>query len=540
MHDSFAGLSASRIDRLLQHMLMSQKVGQTLMIGFEGLSVTAELRDMIEHYHIGGVILFARNIASPNQVAKLTADLQALARESGLAPLLIAIDQEGGRVARLTEQTGFVEFPSAMAVAATNDVRNAGRIAQALAVELRAVGINVDFAPVLDVNNNPSNPVIGTRSFGCDPRRVAACGVAFIEAMQAEGVLSFGKHFPGYGDISVDPHLALPTIPHDLSHLEAMEFIPFRAAMTAHVAGIMSAHAIFPALDPTPGRPATISLAVLTGLLRDTMVYKGLLVTDSLEMGALVEAGYTPPHAALAACMAGSDILLFNKGHDDHRQAFELILDRAQHSQHASKRVQDAARRILLAKASLGLFDATPSIAPALVGTADRRILSRTIAAESITLLRDEAGMLPLSGNPRPYILIPGIASLGQLMNATDVPIHMRPTDHDLRSAMELAEKKHPLVVGVVNLADNPEQATLVNTLLEKGASVVLVALRDPYDLLAFPNAPTMLATYGAPPPTLAALADVLTGKVRPQGRLPVELPGLFALGAGMQGFPSQ
>jgi beta-N-acetylhexosaminidase len=532
--------SALRIDMQLRRMPMSQKVGQTLMIGFEGLLVTAELRDIIEQCHVGGVILFARNIASPNQVAELTTELQEIARANGLAPLLIAIDQEGGRVARLTEQTGFVEFPSAMAVGATGDIQNARLVAQALAAELRAVGVNVDFAPVLDVNNNPSNPVIGTRSFGCDPGRVAAFGVAFIEAMQAEGVLAFGKHFPGHGDISVDPHVALPTIPHDLSHLEAMEFLPFRSAMAAQVAGIMSAHAMFPALDPTPGRPATLSPAVLTGLLRDTMGYSGLLATDSLEMGALAEVGYTPPRAALAAFIAGADVLLFNKGHDDHRQAFELIADHVRRSEHASKQLEDVARRILLAKVRLGLFDTTPRTEPGLVGAADRRILARAIASQSITLLRDEAGVLPLSGNPQPYVLIPGMASLGQLTDATVVPIDTRPTDENLRTAMELAESKHPLVVGVANLAANPEQAMLVNALLASGAPVVLVALRDPYDLLSFPNAPTMLATYGAPPPTLVALGEVLTGKVPPQGRLPVTLPGLFALDDGIQGFPSQ
>lgn len=533
--------SVVRVDMLLAQMPVAQKVGQTLMIGFEGLTLTPELRDMIEHYHVGGVILFDRNVASPEQVAQLTTDLQRVARESGNLPLLIAIDQEGGRVARLTEQAGFVEFPSAMAVAATGDLRNVRRVAQALAIELRAVGINVDFAPVLDVNNNPANPVIGTRSFGCDPRHVAALGVGFIEAMQAEGVLAFGKHFPGHGDTGVDPHFALPTITHDLIHLEAIEFVPFRPAIAAQVAGIMSAHVIFPALDPTPGRPATLSPAVLTGLLRDRMGYDGLLVTDSLEMGALVEAGYAPPQAALAAFIAGADVLLFNKGHDDHRQAFELILDEVQRSECMSKRLEAAARRILLAKARLGLFDSMPHAVPALVGTADQRLLASTIASESITLLRDDACLLPLSSNSRPYVFeIPGITGLGDLMDATPVLIHTHPTDHDLRVAIALAEKRQPLVVGVAGLSDNPEQAKLVNALLESGAPVVLVALRDPYDLLAFPNALTMLATYSVPPPTLAALAEVLTGKVRPQGRLPVELPGLFALGDGLQDFSTQ
>jgi beta-N-acetylhexosaminidase len=541
MLNQVTALSVSRANMLLSQMPIAQKTGQTLMIGFEGLTLTPELREMIERYHIGGVILFERNIASPDQVAQLTTDLQRVARESGKPPLLIGIDQEGGRVVRLREQAGFVEFPSAMAVAATGDPCNARHVAQALAIELRAVGINVDFAPVLDVNNNPTNPVIGTRSFGCDPRYVAQYGVAFIEAMQAEGVLAFGKHFPGHGDTGVDPHFALPMIVHSLNQLESIEFVPFYAAFAAQVAGIVSAHVIFPALDPTPGRPATLSPAVLTGLLRDRMGYDGLLVTDSLEMGALVEAGYTPPQAALASFTAGADVLLFNKGHDDHRQAFKLILDEVQCSKRAAKRLEAATRRILLAKARLGLFDSVPHTVPTSVGTADRRSLASIVASESITLLRDDAYLLPLSDNPRPYVFeFPGITGLSDLMDAIPVLIHTHPTDEDLRIAMELTENRQPLVVGVAGVSDNPEQAKLVNALLASDAPVVLVALRDPYDLLSFPNAPTMLATYGVPPPTFAALAQVLTGKVRPQGRLPVELLGLFALGDGLQEFPTQ
>src|SRR5688572_21290287 len=280
---------------LLASMTTDQKVGQLMLIGFDGTVVNAELRRMITDYHIGGVILFARNVQSPEQVAHLTNELQNIALESGQPGLFVAIDQEGGRVARLTEDTGFTEFPSAMALTATGNPENARRMAAAMAAEMRAVGINVDFAPDLDVSNNPSNPVIGIRSFGSDPTRVAEYGIAFAQGLQENGILAFGKHFPGHGDTSIDSHIDLPLIPHDRARLDEVELIPFQAAIQADFAGIMSAHVTFPAIDPNPGIPATLSRAVLNGLLRDQLNFKGLIATDSLEMGALAQNGYPPP-----------------------------------------------------------------------------------------------------------------------------------------------------------------------------------------------------------------------------------------------------
>src|ERR1044071_9953850 len=194
---------------------LEQKIGQLMIVGFDDTQADSRLLEMVSRYHVGGVILFARNVHSPQQVAELTHKLQQTAIESGDPGLFIAIDQEGGRVARLTEETGFTEFPSAMAIGATSDHENAYRMAAAMAAEMHAVGINVDFAPDLDVNNNPSNPVIGTRSFSSDPNKVADFGAAFARGLQENGILAFGKHFPGHGDTGIDSHLALPLVPHD-------------------------------------------------------------------------------------------------------------------------------------------------------------------------------------------------------------------------------------------------------------------------------------------------------------------------------------
>jgi len=522
--------AAPDIEALLAHMTLEEKLGQVMVIGFDGLEPETELLEMIRTYHVGGVILFARNVDSPRQVAELTNALQRAALESGHPGLLISMDQEGGRVARLTENKGFTEFPGAMAIAATGDVENARRVAQALAAEMRAVGINTDFAPDLDVNNNPANPVIGIRSFGSDPARVAACGVAFLEGLQAEGVLAFGKHFPGHGDTGVDSHVELPLVPHDRARLEAVEFVPFKAAMAADVAGIMSAHVTFPAIDATPGLPATLSPKVLTGLLRDEMGYGGLLVTDSLEMGALAQSGYPVPLAAATALEAGADLLLFNRDHALHRAAFKEIRAWLQDGRIPEARLNEAVRRILQAKARFGLLqpalvDAT--VADAACGTAEAKTLSRAVAAQAITLVR--AGTppaLPLTPDAKLLVVeTPAADGLGRALNVPFIVVDEQPTREQRQSALSMARDGRPVILALADAARYPRQRELVEAFTETASPVIVVALRTPYDLAGMAEGPALLATYGLNPPLLEALLAVLRGEAEPQGQLPVELP---------------
>ncbi len=511
-------------------MSLEQRIGQTLMIGFDGTTLTSELRDAITQLHVGGVIIFERNVESPRQLAQLCADLQQLARERGLPGLFISIDQEGGGVARLRESKGFTEFPGAMAIAATGDAANARAVAQTMADELSALGINMNLAPDLDVNINPLNPIIGTRSFGSDPQRVAEFGVAFLEGLQARGVMAIGKHFPGHGDTGTDSHAALPTIPHARARLERVEFVPFRAAMGAPVAGIMSAHITFPAIDPTPALAATLSSRVLTNLLRAEMGFDGLVMTDSLEMGALVTSGYPVPQAAATALQAGADILLFNHGFALHRQAFDLIQQRVERGETPMARLDQAVLRILAAKQKYGLLT-PPTVdverVASRVGTAESKALSRRVASQSITLLRDDARLVPraLDATRSVFVVEAGNLGLGNALNATAVMnIAAQPNADVISAIVERGKEGRTVIVATSDAARNRAQVELVTALVKANVPTIVVAMRGPYDALELTAAPTILLTYGANPPSAKAAANVLLGKARAEGRLPVEI----------------
>ncbi len=516
------------VSKYLKNMTLEEKVGQLFVIGFDGPTFDAGLRQMIVEYGVGGIIFFARNVQSPEQAAELTNALQAAAKEGGHPGLLAAVDQEGGRVARLTEGTGFTEFPGGMAAGATGDPRTACRIAASMAEEMRAVGFNVDFAPDLDVNNNPDNPVIGLRSFSSDPQKVAAFGAEFIRGLQENGVMAFGKHFPGHGDTSVDSHVGLPVVPHGRERLEAVEFVPFRAAVQAGVAGMMSAHVTFPQIDPD-GLPGTLSPQVMTGLVREELGFQGLLATDSLEMGALGASGYPVPTAALQAFKAGADLLLFNRDHDLHKQAFRRVLEAVRGGEIPVERLDQSVERILSAKTRYGLMEPPQVDAHHLtqVRTAERVRMADECARAALTVVRAADGILPLKpGQPLLTLEVPGVNGLGERLGAQALSISDRPSRDEIAAALAAARGKTVLVT-TSDAKTNPAQIALVDALLAANVTLIVAAVRNPYDLMAFPQVQTYIATYGSNSPMLRALADMLLGRYLPTGSLPVDLPGL-------------
>ncbi len=294
---------------------LHKQIGQLVMVGFAGLDIPPELRSLARDFDLGGVILFKRNVEEPAQVAELVHELRQLGREQ---PPWIAVDQEGGRVARL--RAPFTEWPPMATLGRAGDRNVTRRFARALAEELRLVGISLDFAPVLDVHTNPANPVIGDRALGEKPEVVAEHGRAIIEALQDQGIAACGKHFPGHGDTGTDSHYTLPVVEHPPDRLREVEFVPFRAAIDARVASIMTAHVLVPALDEE--RPASLSRRVVHDMLREELRFDGLIISDDLEMRAVADQ-YTLERSSVLAVAAGCDAVLLC-GADQGRQAAAL------------------------------------------------------------------------------------------------------------------------------------------------------------------------------------------------------------------------
>jgi len=322
---------------------IGREIGQLLIGSLPGTTITPEIRTLAKEFSLGGVIFFSRNIEAPEQVAELSRDVQSLATE---LPLWVSVDQEGGRVARLKEP--FTRWPPMATLGRSGSVELAGRFGAALAAELRAVGITLDYAPVLDIHTNPKNPIIGDRALAEDAESVARLGVAIIHGLQENGVAACGKHFPGHGDTSVDSHLALPLVEHPPDRIRRVECVPFREAIRAGVAFIMTAHVLVPALDEE--KPATLSRRIVRGLLRDELGFQGVIVSDDLEMKAIA-ATYRVADAAVDAIAAGCDALLICSGDVEVQAgALEALVHAVEQDRIPFTQLEDSLLRLRRAK----------------------------------------------------------------------------------------------------------------------------------------------------------------------------------------------
>jgi beta-N-acetylhexosaminidase len=318
-------------------------IGQLLIGSFPGATIPPELRSLAREFQLGGVILFARNIEGPEQVAELSHDIQSLASET---PLWVSVDQEGGRVARL--RAPFTEWPPMAVLGRAGDVTLASRFAAALARELKVVGITLDYAPVLDILTNPKNPVIGDRALADDAAMVGKLGAAIVRGLQDNGVAACGKHFPGHGDTSADSHFELPLVEHPPDRIRRVESVPFREAIAANVAFIMTAHVLVPSIDEE--KPATLSRRIVYDLLRDELGFEGVILSDDLEMKAIA-ATYSVSDAAVQAIAAGCDALLICAGHVDVQvAALEALVHAVEDGQIPYKRLENALTRNRRAK----------------------------------------------------------------------------------------------------------------------------------------------------------------------------------------------
>src|SRR6267378_4947706 len=523
-------------------MSLERKVGQLMSVAFHGTKITSSLEAMIRDRGIGGVILYSENFTDATNLSKLIGDLDRIARDAKSLPLFIEMDQEGGPVIRISK--GATILPGQMALAATADPERSVRTAATIsASELRALGVNWNFAPVADVNDEPTNPIISNRSFSSDPARVSALVSAAIQAYAAAGFFCCAKHFPGHGSTTTDSHTGLPKIEVDRATLDRVEIPPFRAAIAADVPAIMSAHIVVPALDPTPELPVTLSRGVMTDLVRNTLGFQGIVVTDDLEMGALKNIGEAA--AGLRALQAGADYLLFRFDEAAQREGHRLITEAVRTGSLSMARLDESVRRVVDAKRRFGILDGRrDQSVPDLAANARTAV---ELARGATTLLRNR-GVLPLRG--RILVVSPtnadisffdGQPTLGSVVAAKradalseSLPLH--PSGSEIDRVVSASRAADVVVVGTTNLFAYPEQVEMVRA-LAKGKPVAVVALRGPYDILSVPEIAAYMCAYDAREPSLMAAAEVLLGERKPSGSLPAVIPGVFSIGAGLRDF---
>lgn len=495
-----------------------------LMLSFDGLTPPPAILDAITQGQIAAFCLFgAMNVASPASLRALTDALRAAARHGGQLPPLIGIDQEGGQLQAIT---GSTELPGNLALGATRSPELAYGAGVVLGRELRAMGLNLNFAPALDVNINPANPVIGTRAFGDNPALIAELGVAMIHGMQDQGIIATAKHFPGHGDTGVDTHFAAPILDHPADRIESVELPPFQAAIRAGVGAVMTGHIILSAYDPD--QPATLSRALLTDLLRGRFGFDGLILTDAMDMHAVARLGHA--NSVSMALAAGVDLVTLAHLPDQ----LGLLQQFAGRENPASiARIEAAQRRAALDPLPLDI-----------VRSREHQQIAQEIADRSITLVKD-IGRLPLRPDadaqiavitPEPVDLTPAdtsswtritLAEQVRAFHANTVGFQMprSASAHEITALLRAVESAEAVIVGTISADTDPGQAELVKALIRRGQQPVVVALRTPYDLIAFPQVDTYLCAYSIRTPSLKAAARVLFGQIEAQGVLPCVIP---------------
>jgi beta-N-acetylhexosaminidase len=524
-------------------LTLEQQIGQMLMVGFAGVTPTPQLVKLIQRYYVGNIVLFSRNVRDIQQLHELTTSLQEIARLAGQRyPLLIAIDQENGMVRRLGADA--TTFPGNMALGAVGDEQSACDVALAAGLELRALGVNLNLAPVVDVNNNPANPVIGVRSFGEDPQQVARLANAEIRGYHKAGVATCIKHFPGHGDTTTDSHLSMPIVPYEMERLERIELVPFKSGIAAGTDLVMTAHIYFPALMGSTHLPATLSPTVVRQLLREQLGFQGIIVTDCLEMNAVSET-VGVGRGAVLACQAGNDLILISHRYDRQLASLEALKAAVQAGDISPMQIRQSAGRILALKERLQSQALEQPVDLDLVGSPAHRRLSDTIYERSTTLVRDDKKLLPLhletnqrllvvythrdiwtqvedKGYPEDF-LVESLQKRHANTNAVRLTEHTTPAEYEeLYSAARLADV---ILMVTVNALLDEQQAKVMRNLLATGCPLIGLAPYSPYDLLAFPELGTYLVTYEYTRTAIAAAVRVLFGEIAPQGKLPVSLP---------------
>lgn len=520
---------------------LREKVGQLFVFGFHGFEASNEIKHLVETYGIGGTIYFTRNVKSAKQVHKLSRSLMDMAKAAGKPNMFVAIDQEGGMVARIVN--GVTLMPGNMALGAAGKAEGARATAAACGEELRLLGVNMNYAPCIDVNNNPDNPVINVRSYSDRSDVVCELGTAAVAGYQSARVAATVKHFPGHGDTAVDSHHALPVLMHGRERLDAIELAPFRAAIAAGTALIMTAHVCLPVLDPS-GKPSTLSKPVLTGLLREELGFNGIIVTDCLEMDA-IDQHYGTERGSVLDIRAGADMVLVSHTFSKQVAALEAVVAAVENGELSEERINESLARIMRLKQELAVDEPLLSweeVEPK-IGTEANKATARQWSEASATLVKNEGGLLPLQRSASTLVLWPDIkpVSVADEMLSGDGTLgdYLRERlDHVVERNMDSSDPladlesfKQIVIVTYDASKHTLEREIAVEVVKRAGDRAVAVSVRNPLDLKLFPTVKAYLAVYECRPLALETAAKVLTGELEPKGKLPLEISAAYPFG---------
>lgn len=523
-----SSLAEDSVGELLSSLSLPQKVGQMFMVTFYGSELNEASRQMLVQWQPGAVALLPSNLGDPVAITRLTNSLQETVIDAGGLPLFIAADQEGGLIQRLDQ--GFTRWPAAALLTAAQDRDLSYRVGLAYAEEMRAVGLNMNLAPVLDLDTNRLNPIIGRRSPGADPQLVAYSTAAFIQGMQVGQVLAAAKHFPGHGDTAEDSHITLPLIPHDLDRLEAVEFVPFRAAIEAGVGAIMIGHLAVPAIEPDTILAASLSANVINETLRQALAFDGLILPDAMDMDA-IDLVYPPEQAALLAIQAGHDMVLLGAhlGPDAFHRAMQGVVDAVLSGTISEDRIDASVRRILRAKEVYGLLSGFQALNPeeaiARLNLEAHNALIQEMFAKGITTVYDR-GLLPLSADADTLVIYPatrpGLWRACAAYGAQPLGVSDSPSAEEIAWARSAALRASRVVVFTTNAEVNPQQRDLVRNLPMERTTVV--ALWSPYDLLSIERPAAYMVTYSPLAQSYEPLCAILFGSASARGSMPLHL----------------
>jgi beta-N-acetylhexosaminidase len=526
------------VERILQSMSTEEKVGQLLMIGFGGTELSTHSTYWLRERRVGGVALFSRNIRDFEQTARFTRALHALT--DNYIPIFLALDQEGGNVIRVKD--GAMLLPGNMALGATRSPTLAYVAGQALGTDLRLLGFNMNLAPVLDVNSNPKNPVIGVRSYGERADLVGGLGAWYVRGQQESGVIAVAKHFPGHGDTTSDSHYSMPAIDADQTRLNELELAPFTQAIDAGLDSVMTAHIAIPRITGDPELPATLSPQILTGMLREQMGFEGIVITDGLEMQGIVSR-YGSGRAAVLAVLAGADMPMILWTPKVKEEVYQALLGAVRSGEISVDRLEQSVRRILLVKKKRGLFDRQVEKLDAVMRGRNKNIVhdqvAERIAREAVTLVRNHGDVLPLRSVRYRNILVVAPAGPFAEKMAAEPNVHVLTVPYvpsrerraqDVATAAEMAREADLLVAAVVNRY-HVEMVRKIMEVLPRHTPVALVSFASPYYLTSLSEVDAYVCTYSYLDAAQVAAADAMLGRGDMPGRLPISIPGFYAFG---------